>query len=71
MKLHHQESFDTEVFVTADGRIAIKQIAYPDAYTVHLTRTQALKIYEHLGDWINEAKRVEKDYTLLRGEDDE
>lgn len=71
MKLHYQECFETEVFVTVDGRIAMRQIAYPDTTTIYLTSTQALQIYEHLADWIHEAKEVEKNITWLRGSENE
>jgi hypothetical protein len=66
MKLHHQESFPTQLFITTDGRIAIKQKAYPEDQTVFLTANQGLLLYKALPDSIKEAQEQTQAYRKVQ-----
>lgn len=66
MKSHHQTSFFTELFVTAAGRIAIKQKVHPENQTVFLTHGQALLLIKNLPDYIKEAQEQEQAYRKVQ-----
>ena len=68
MKLHHQESLATEVFITTDGRIAIKQEVYPEDQIVFLTEVQALQFNQHLPDFIKIAQEQTQAYRKEQNE---
>lgn len=68
MKLHHQESLATELFITTDGRIAIKQEVYPEDQIVFLTEVQALQLNKHLPDFIKEAQEQTQAYRKEQNE---
>ena len=68
MILQHQESLPTELFITTDGRIAIKQEVYPEDMIVFLTAVQALQLNQHLPDFIKSAQEQTQAYHKEKNE---
>jgi hypothetical protein len=66
MKLQHRRSFPTQLFVTTDGRIAIKQKVYPEDQIVFLTEAQGLLLYKALPDSIKEAQEQTQAYRKVQ-----
>jgi len=62
MNLYHQDSFETDIYITLDGRIAIKQMQCFEEIIVYLTEIQALQLYENFPDFMRQAQEQTETY---------